>query len=155
MPAKRPKPAKRKKPNPNAGISRIDQPEKRTFGFFVRLMRKGKIYNAFFADKSHGGKRNALEAARSHYQMLVRRHGATTRRSRAETRRRPSKSGIQGVRLLTIETGAGVRRYWCAAWSPRPYQVQRKMFSVDKLGSSTAKKLAIKARAEGLRTMEE
>ena len=77
MPAKNAKRA-----NPNAGISRIDQPEKRTFGFFVRLMRKGKIHNAFFADKSHGGKRHALEAARLHYQKLVRRHGPIVRRRR-------------------------------------------------------------------------
>lgn len=72
MPASK---TKRKRTNPNAGISRIDQPEKRTFGFFVRLMRKGRIYNAFFADKSSGGKRRALAAARNHYQKLLRRHG--------------------------------------------------------------------------------
>ncbi len=55
------------KPRANAGISRIDQPSRRTFGFFVRLARKGRIYNAFFADKSHGGKKKALIAARKHY----------------------------------------------------------------------------------------
>lgn len=73
MPAS--KATKKKRPNPNAGISRIAQPEKRTLGFFVRLMRRGKIYNAFFADKKHGGKRQALAAARLHYQKLLRRHG--------------------------------------------------------------------------------
>lgn len=73
------RPGRKAGPNPNAGISRIAQPEKRTFGFFVRLMRKGKIYNAFFADKSHGGQRKALEAARAHYQLLLREHGPSVR----------------------------------------------------------------------------
>ncbi|HET7625111.1 MAG TPA: hypothetical protein VFM25_07590 [Verrucomicrobiae bacterium] len=62
------------------GISRIDQKEKRTHGFFVRLTRKGKIYNAFFSDKVLGGKKKALEAARNHYQELLRKHGPISRK---------------------------------------------------------------------------
>ena len=53
------------------GISRIDQPEKRTHGFFVRLARQGKTHSAFFSDKSHGGRQKALVAARQHYEMLL------------------------------------------------------------------------------------
>ncbi len=73
---------KTKTSKPNAGISRIDQPEKRTFGFFVRLMRKGKIHNAFFADRTHGGKKSALLAARKHYKKLVHQLGPVVRRRR-------------------------------------------------------------------------
>ena len=62
------------------GISRIEQPEKRTHGYFVRLARKGKIYPAFFADKTHGGKRRALKAAQKHYRKLLRKHGRLSRR---------------------------------------------------------------------------
>jgi len=42
------------------GICRIDQPEKRNHGFFVRVMRQGKIHSAFFTDLKHGGKAGAL-----------------------------------------------------------------------------------------------
>jgi len=80
MPAK--KNSRKSSKSPNAGISRINQPEKRTFGFFVRLMRKGRIYNAFFADKTYGGKQKALGAARQHYTNLVRQHGPVTRKVR-------------------------------------------------------------------------
>jgi len=66
------------------GISRIDQLEKRTHGFFVRLTRKGKIYNAFFADQSYGGKNKALAAAQKHYRKLLREHGQISRRDRAQ-----------------------------------------------------------------------
>jgi hypothetical protein len=62
------------------GISRIDQPEKRTHGFFVRLRRKGKMFTGFFGDKSHGGRDQALEAAQVYYQKLVKKHEAATRK---------------------------------------------------------------------------
>lgn len=57
------------------GISRIDQPEKRTYGFFVRLTRKGKTRSAFFPDKTHGGREKALAAAQQHYARLLASHG--------------------------------------------------------------------------------
>ena len=138
---------------PNAGISRIDQPEKRTHGFFVRLQRKGKIFNAFFADKSHGGKRRALMAARAYYQVLLRKHRPLTRRARAKIRRRRSSSGIIGVQRVLIGGAGGKRPYWQAIWSPRPYVIKRRLFSVRKYGAGKAKAMAIKARNRGVRSM--
>jgi hypothetical protein len=63
------------KPNPMKGISRIDQPEKRTHGYFVRLARAGKTHSAFFPDKTHGGQEQALAAAQEHYQKLLAKFG--------------------------------------------------------------------------------
>jgi hypothetical protein len=54
---------------PSKGISRIDQPSRRTHGFFVRLdyRKTPDGYRprlvAFFGDASHGGKRAAWKAA--------------------------------------------------------------------------------------------
>jgi len=53
------------------GISRKDQPENQTHGFYVRLKRDGKIYSAFFADNSHGGREKALAAAQQHCEKLT------------------------------------------------------------------------------------
>ena len=142
------------KPRPNAGISRIDQPSRRTYGFFVRLARKGKIYNAFFADQTHGGKRKALEAARLHYQKLLRQHGRISRKDWAQVVRRKGRSGIVGVRRLAVKTGKKKAWAWVAAWSPRRGEVKRRMFSEKKFGARRAKELAIKARRTGVRTME-
>lgn len=61
------------------GISRIDQPEKRNHGFFVRLRRRGKVRSAFFADASHGGRAAALRAAQKHYRELLRQLGPVKR----------------------------------------------------------------------------
>jgi hypothetical protein len=55
------------------GISRIDQPSTRTFGWFVRAgfyKRRDGTYaprhRKFFGDLSHGGKRRALRAAQNY-----------------------------------------------------------------------------------------
>jgi len=142
-----------RKPKRDAGISRIDQDEKRTHGFFVRLTRNGKIHNAFFADKTFGGKRKALKSARKHYRQLLQKHGPISRRDRAQIRRRKGSSAITGVRKTAVRRGRHKFSYWVATWSPRPYALQRKLFSVKKYGSTKAKALAVKARKAGLRKM--
>ena len=46
------------------GVSRIDQDERRTHGWYVRVrLRTGKYASKLFSDKSHGGKAKALDAA--------------------------------------------------------------------------------------------
>lgn len=53
------------------GISRIDQPEKKNHGWYVRVTFKGKTEQKFFADKAHGTKPKALKAAQEHRDHLV------------------------------------------------------------------------------------
>ena len=61
------------------GISRIDQPSTRTFGWFVRTgfykRREGTYvprYRKFFGDVTHGGKRRALRAAQRYLASVER-----------------------------------------------------------------------------------
>lgn len=58
-------------PRPMYGVSRIDQPEKKNHGWYVRVTFKGKTEQKFFADKSNGGKTKALKAAQAHRDHLV------------------------------------------------------------------------------------
>lgn len=137
------------------GISRIDQREKRTHGFFVRLQRRGITRNAFFADQSCGGKRRALRAAQKYFRVLEKKYQPMTRKRWAELLRRKGKSGIIGVRRAVIRRPGGPRRaYWQANWSPRPYLVRRRTFSVHKFGERKAKALAIMTRRIGVHTMQ-
>ena len=53
------------------GISRIDQPEKKNHGWYVRVTFKGKTEQKFFADKAHGSKPKALKMAGEHRDHLV------------------------------------------------------------------------------------
>jgi len=139
------------------GISRIDQPAKRTHGFFVRLRRRGKIHSAFFTDQKYGGKKRALAVAQKHYRKLLAKLGPpvkTQRRRWAEIPRRISSSGVVGIRKVVMRRHGEVRKYWAATWSPKPRVIQRRAFSFWRYGSKKARELAVRARRAGLRNME-
>jgi len=130
------------------GISRIDQPERRTHGFFVRLMRKGKMHTGFFGDKGHGGKARALEAAEKFYRALLKKHKASTRSEWLQIRRRKGRSPYIGVQRITV-----THVYWMATWSPRKGVVRKRQFSVRKHGAAKARALALQARREALASL--
>jgi hypothetical protein len=144
-------------PSRTPGICRIDQLGKHNHGFFVRLARRGRIHSAFFADKKHGGREAAFAAAQMHYRQLRVKLGepkTNTRRFWAELRRRKGRSGIHGVQKIVDRRSGKPVTVWKATWSPEPYVVQRKQFSVRKHGAKRAKLLAIRARKAGLRSMK-
>jgi len=69
----------RSQPVRRRGISRIDQPSTRTYGWFVRASfykrRDGSYaprHRKFFGDVTHGGKRRALRAAREYLAKVAR-----------------------------------------------------------------------------------
>ena len=144
------------RPSATPGICRIDQPSHRTHGFFVRVMRKSKIHSAFFTDLKHGGKALALAAAQQHRQKLLAKLGLPQQMSRrdwAEIRRRKGSSNVVGVQKVISRRGKRPVVYWMATWSPEPYVVRRKCFSIKRFGSRKAKRLAIQARRAGVRNM--
>ena len=144
-------------PSTTPGICRIDQPHKHNHGFFVRLARRGKIHSAFFSDKKHGGREQALTAAQAHYSELRQKLGMPRERSRrwnAEVVRRKGKSGIHGVQRILDRRFEPWRKYWKATWSPELGMVRRKQFSIRKHGEAKAKRLAIRARRAGLSSIK-
>jgi hypothetical protein len=80
----------RSRPIGRRGISRIDQPSTRTYGWFVRTgfykRSDGNYvprYRRFFGDVTHGGKRRALRAAREYLAEVERtRQGKRSRTGR-------------------------------------------------------------------------
>jgi hypothetical protein len=145
------------KPSNTPGVSRIDQPSHRTHGFFVRLQRKGRMYSAFFTDKMHGGREQALAAAQEHHRKLAAKLGLPMQKSRrfwAELRRRKGSTGIVGVQRSVDRRFKPPRVYWKATWSPEPYVVRRRQFSARKHGGRKARRLAIRARRAGVRSMK-
>jgi len=143
--------------SPIPGITRIDQPSRRTHGFFVRLCRLGKTYSAFFSDKKFGGQERALAVSKKYYLKLKKLLGVPPKQSRrfwAETVRRRGKSGIHGVRRVINRHPGGVSKYWVAAWSPELGVHRKKQFSIRKFGEEKAKALALRARQAGLRSMK-
>jgi hypothetical protein len=83
------------------GISRIDQPSKRTHGWFVRVgyhERKdgsyGPRHTKFFGDAGHGGKKKALSAAEKFVASVSRgSKGRSVRKSAAKKTSKRRKRG--------------------------------------------------------------
>ena len=112
------------RPSATPGICRIDQPSHRTHGFFLRVARNGKIHSAFFTDRKHGGKAEALVAAQQHRQQLLAKLGLPLQKSRrdwAEIRRRKGSSNVVGVQKVISRRGKRHLAYWKATWSPEPF----------------------------------
>ena len=76
------------------------------------------------------------------------------RQAWAQLVRRRGASGIHGVQRVIDRKSKPWRKYWRASWSPEPYVVRRKMFSIRKHGEERARQLAIRARRAGLRSMK-
>src|SRR6185295_11802277 len=92
-------------------ISRIDQPQKHNHGYYVRVTRNGKTEAKFFPDKSNGGKRAALRAAKERHGQLLQWAESQKKRPRKPGAR--NTSGIIGVNRATNKNG---EEYWQAAW---------------------------------------
>lgn len=64
--------------NERRGISRIDQPSKHTFGWYVRVRVADKVHSKFFPDNKFGGKGKSLRAAQTHRDQLMRARGKSS-----------------------------------------------------------------------------
>lgn len=140
---------------PNYGISRIDQPEKRNHGWFVRITLKGVVNSKFFADKSCSGKSAALAAARRHRDSLVKKLPKDRLESLARRRRHIKKSGIKGITHVVTQDAAGHKyEYWQAAWRGRNDRRHSAKFSIAEHGEKRALDLAKKHLVELGLTLE-
>lgn len=124
------------------GISRIEQVDKKNFGYYVRLVRQGKQYAKFFADKKFGSKASALEAAEQHLQELLEKMPARGSLGRKTYR---NKSGYAGVALTRSKRRSRVYEYW-QAWFGSGLNRKSVKFSVNKYGFEEARERAIAAR---------
>jgi hypothetical protein len=132
-------------------ISRIDQPERHNHGYYVRLTRNQKTQSKFFADKSNGGKRAALRAAKLHEAELVEQAKGKKRKQTVSSR---NTSGIVGVTRGEWEESGKQAAYWQAAWVGSKGERLNRKFSVKKYGEERARRLAIKARRAGVKARD-
>jgi hypothetical protein len=79
---------------PSSGISRIDQPSRRTHGYFVRVGYRRTpngyrpTHTAFFGDASHGGKKQAWEAAEAWLRKVRRQLASAAKKTTSKRTRR-------------------------------------------------------------------
>lgn len=136
------------------GIYRIDHDKSRTHSWLVTIQRRGSIYHRHFADRLHGGKRKALEAAKACRDRLASQLRPLTRRELCSIRKKNNRSGIAGVIRVDVEENSRGRLYrriyWDAQWPIGNGKARHKKFSVKKYGERGAFLRALKARKQAL-----
>ncbi len=135
----------------NYGISRIDQPEKKNHGYYVRITHRGKTTQKYFPDKASGGKSKALKMAKDYRDKLVAKLPKAKREAAMRKRRKVKQSGVVGVTHVVSKSPAGkTYEYWQAAWEEKGKRKTAK-FSVSRYGSDAALRKAKTARRKNQR----
>lgn len=135
-------------PRANYGISRIDQPERNNHGFYVRIMHEGCNTQKFFPDKSLGGKKKALQAARAFRDALLATMPIKKQEAAARRARKIRHSGVVGVTHVITRTDnkKQIYEYWQATWRDLDGRRRAAKFSITRYGDSVALEMAKQAR---------
>ena len=140
------------------GISRIDQPSRNTFGWYVRVMFNGTTRCKFFSDKASGSQRKALEAAIRYRDKVEIELGRPRTDRLVSSGSGKNETGVTGVNISkqVIKTKDGekvINKYYVVNWSPWPGKTCRKMVSIEKYGERGALLRACRIRREKEREM--
>ena len=141
------------------GISRIDTEQFRTHAWRVKLVRRGQVYVKNFPDKRFGGKGKALVQARTYRNELLAKHPPISRQEFCSILRRNNRTGITGVyryaKSFVLKNGTVKESwYWEATWPIGKGRQYHQAFSVNDLGETKAKQLAIHAREDALAAVD-
>jgi len=137
-----------------------DNPQKGTHGWQVRGSKARGYHSKFFSDGVHGGRQQALEAAREYRIQYEQEHPTEANRMQYPHGFRVgdplinNKSGVTGVYrsqdIKTLRNGDVSVNYYWAAFCPIGPSGQRnkwsKTYHVNKYGEEEAKQLAIEFR---------
>lgn len=138
------------------GISRIDDDIHRTHAWRVSLRRRGQRLVKNFPDKKYGGKLKALRQAKEYRDELLVKYPPLTRKEFSQALRSNNKTGITGVykyakRYMLKDGSERETWYWEAHWPLEQGNYQSVSFSIDDFGEDMARRLAIRAREQGLK----
>ena len=139
-------------------ITRMNEPEKRTVGWNVRVIRRGIRITEYFSDKKYGGKTGALSEAMHFRDRTVRELKPLKRSELARRKTARNTSGIPGVRRRIKPTRRGDKVFdyvvWTASGTPAPGERKTRDFYVSQLGEDDAREAAIAQRLRWERAME-
>ena len=139
-------------------LQRIDNARTHTHAWRVQGQRRHRIMIEHFSDGVYGGKQKALKAAlRWRDAMLKQLHDRRHGLWRRNRKRRNNTSGIVGVgRYVSRERhGRSVteRISWQAFWEGSDGRRHGRKFSISRHGEQKAKRFAVEARRQALRTL--
>ncbi len=137
-------------------ISRVDYARRSWHGWLVRVMRKGERFQKFFSDYACGGKSGSLRKAQIYRDELVRLHPLPPHGNLLNLMTVRNTSGHPGVSKTGSSRKGHYYEAWQASWTlPNGQRMTKKfVFSENGRTELAAKRLAIKARREGLQMIE-
>jgi hypothetical protein len=119
------------------GITRIDYPPKRTFGYMARVPWQGRMHQKFFSDKKYGDRLGALAAALEWRDQTERELGKPRSEEPVIAPTPTSNTGVLGVSRVI----SGGKPKMQVTWSENG-KVRRTSFSIERHGERGALKLA-------------
>lgn len=133
-------------------ISRIDDPVKKTHGWYVRVFFKGQMTSKFFSDARYGEAEIGLAEAIRYRDELEQKLGKP-RSERTVVRLSPrNQSGVIGVRRRRKSSGKKGRKegydVFEVTWSPEPGRMKRTSVSIEKYGEEEAFRMACEIRKQ-------
>lgn len=111
---------------------------------------KKQYQESFYFDNRESDEIKARQAAITRWAQLRERFPVLDKRKFREVVRRPSGSGLSGVRLLSKTVNKKKYEFWTATWTDLDGTRTTRSFSVNKYGEKEAKKLAIEVREVAL-----
>lgn len=126
-------------------LTRVDRPSKNLYGYHVRLGWKGRVYQKWFSDTTHGDRLGALTAALAWRDEKEREIGKP-RSEQTVIGVTGSNTGLVGVARVMMKGSA----YYRALWRDAEGKMHRRWFSIARLGERRALRAAIKARELGV-----
>lgn len=141
------------------GISRIDDDVHHSHAWRVSLRRHGRRHVKNFPDKKYSSREQALEAASLFRDQFLLTHPPISRREVCSVKRSNNTSGITGVctyakRYQRRDNTIKENWYWEASWPNERGESVKAIFSVNTYGESIARQMAIRARQEGLESLQ-
>lgn len=134
----------------NYALARIDLPGSSTYGWQVRLQRRGVKYGKYFGDRVYGGKKQSFQQAKQWRDDLLARI-VEADAARVCTRSQRNRSGVVGVAKVTVLTNGAEYQFWQATWSPKAGKRRCVKFSILRYGDQKAFRLAVAAREKAVR----
>lgn len=128
------------------GITRFDIKDQKVHGYLARIMRHGERHQKFFSDKSHGGKKKALDAAKKIYEEWK---GKLPPKKTTRDQLTPrNASGVVGVHFSHDQHRDWDLHYfsYTASWLDEDGKRRNIRFSWNQHGESKAWALAVLAR---------
>ncbi|HFE64068.1 hypothetical protein B1H10_01870 [candidate division KSB1 bacterium 4484_188] len=146
------------------GVSRIEQPEKNNYGWYVRVRYHGEIKSKFFADRKNGGRGKAFQMAKSWYKKemkaIIKKIGGKQTeevgvpKGVVVTVNKRNNTGVVGIQKIVRKKATKTYKAFRVSFKENGKNKTR-FFSIEKYGEKKAFEMARKFRVEKLLQKDE